>query len=153
MGRQWGPVHMLLRAGFGAATFFTTWLSDRLHNMDLQGCTKQHVGIKLEFDYWRLDLFSISLILFAQCILWSFNLAWALPWNGIPTAVCGLLGTFAVGSIIGLRMTHKYASQCMYGSPFIRTSVRQCSALMGMQFLCTGYVGLVCHLKTECGFF
>jgi hypothetical protein len=122
------------RLTFAIATVWQTWASDRLHNLDL--VTSHRVDVKTEFWYWRLDLFSIALLLASQYAMWSVS----FRFDEHRLAIV-LLGPVCVA----------IALACMDLRTFDGAFNLLAKFVFLVQFLFVGYLGLFCNLYTNCG--
>lgn len=133
------PRNVLPRVMFAGSTYWCTWLSDWLHNLDLKMGVKANVHT--EFIYYRMDLLSISAILNAQLLLWVSNLAWAV--GRLQVAAMCTATSFNAALLFwpgGLFRKHR------------RVLALVTKLVYGLQFLLCGWVAYVLVYHTKCSF-
>lgn len=137
-----GPSLLVIfpRVALGAATWWCTWLSDMLHNLDIK--MGSEADVKLEFKYYRLDRLSISVILFVQFLLWAANMAWPIgtPAGAVMSGLIMLLVTAAL-----FHSEEKVMKHQLHISRWINLGY------MG-QFVLVGWLGYLYVFHTHCGF-
>lgn len=157
-------VPTLCRAFFAFSTVYQTWASDALHNLDLTPASLGLQTLETEFLYWRLDVFSISLILSSQYAVWSSVLEfWGPPVDDLNPSIYQFL--LVVWGPLAILATLLYQSQPPdeNSSAFlaqgenreITNSSRMATwrnVIFGLQFFSLLYLAVYCNLYTTCGY-
>eukprot|EP00928_Gymnodinium_smaydae_P057350 TRINITY_DN4059_c0_g2_i1.p1 TRINITY_DN4059_c0_g2~~TRINITY_DN4059_c0_g2_i1.p1 ORF type:complete len:255 (-),score=19.69 TRINITY_DN4059_c0_g2_i1:200-964(-) len=133
------PVKEVLpRIAFACATWWCTWLSDWLHNLDLKMGEKASSDV--EFHFYRQDLLSISVILTTQFFLWAANCGWSVGTGQAIANGCASLLVFCL----------------LFGSKHVAIRhhdgiVAVVKVVYGIQFLMLGWLGYLYAYHTNCG--